>query len=52
MHHLSHPGLRQAVTDYLVEERQHMDLVIDRVTMDSKLRLVREGLAEGNPKPE
>ena len=52
MHHLSHPGLRQAVTDYLAEERQHMDLVIDRVTMGSKLRLVREGLGNDSSEPE
>ena len=38
MHFLAHPGLRQAVSDYLESERRQMGLIIDRLNEQSQIR--------------
>ena len=50
MHYLAHPGLRQAVGDFLGHEREQMGMMIDHLKENSSLRLAGkpEGGEAGN----
>ena len=41
-HFFAHPGLQEAVADYLVQEARHTSLTIDHLTQASQLKTTRE----------